>query len=122
MGDCFLEPEQEYKAKTGRNPPPHVTKPQNIWPSGVPWFRSALYRYYSEILPLSLKLVRLFALALGQKENEFERYFQFPITGMRPLHYPPMPPTADKYAVGLGAHSDFDCKDIQHIWFDRSLR
>ncbi|KAH6671988.1 2og-Fe oxygenase family protein [Halenospora varia] len=111
MGDCPLEPEQSYKEKTGQNPPSHLKRPQNIWPSSAPWFRAGLYKYYNEVLPLSLKLVRLLALGLEIDEDEFMRdFFNFPITGMRPLHYPPVPPEDkenDVQNIGLGAHSDF---------------
>ena len=113
LGDCPLEPEQAYEQKTGEGPPSHLKRPQNIWPSSAPWFRSGIYRYYNEVLPLSLKLVRLLALGLGLDEDDFMKYFfKFPITGMRPLHYPPVPPEDkdnDVQNIGLGAHSDFSC-------------
>ncbi|KAK8140114.1 hypothetical protein PG984_000180 [Apiospora sp. TS-2023a] len=109
MGDCYLEPEQDYTGKTGKSgPPPHVTQPQNIWPPQAPWWREGLYDYYAHVLPLSLKLVRVFALGFGLDESAFDPMFRFPITGMRPLHYPPTPAAADSTEnVGLGAHADF---------------
>lgn len=110
MGDCYLEPEQAYTSKTGQQPPAHVTKPQNIWPVGAPWFREGLYKYYDQILPLAMKLVRIIALAFDLDEAAFDDKFRFPITGMRPLHYPPMPLEEAVENVGLGAHADFSCK------------
>lgn len=60
-----------------------------------------------------MKLVRLFALGLELDEEKFiHDFFKFPITGMRPLHYPPAPPEDkenDVQNIGLGAHSDFSC-------------
>lgn len=109
MGDCVIEPEQKYIEKTGNAPPSRITKPQNIWPETAPWFRGGLYKYYQEVLPLAMKLVRMFALAFDLPENSFDSAFKFPITGMRPLHYPPMPADSDENAVGLGAHADFSC-------------
>lgn len=110
MGDCPLEPEQSYLSKTGHVPPSNITKPQNIWPSTAPWFREGLYEYYNSIFPVSLKLVRLLALGMGIDEEEFMKdFFKFPITGMRPLHYPPVTPE-DGENIGLGAHSDFSCE------------
>jgi isopenicillin N synthase-like dioxygenase len=50
MGDCYLEPEQCYTEKTGKEPPPYVTKAQNIWPADAPWWREGLYKYYNQIL------------------------------------------------------------------------
>ena len=107
MGDCVLEPEQDYSGKTGEEPPSHIKHPQNIWPESAPWFRESMYQYYSVVQPLAMKLMRLFALALQDDESAFDQYFKFPITGMRALHYPPMPPDSDANANGLGAHADF---------------
>lgn len=107
MGDCFLEPEQKYTEKTGKAPPPNVTQPQNIWPTEAPWWREGLYQYYNLVLPVAMKLVRIIALAFDLNENAFDDKFKFPITGMRPLYYPPTPVDEDCNSVGLGAHSDF---------------
>jgi len=74
-----------------------------------------MYRYYGHILPLAMKLVRIFALAFDQDETSFDKYFNFPITGMRALHYPPTPPDDDSPNIGLGAHADFSCKKIHAI-------
>ncbi|KAI1488479.1 2og-Fe oxygenase family protein [Biscogniauxia mediterranea] len=107
MGDCVIEPEQNFTGKTGQRSPPHITQPQNIWPKDAPWWREGLYAYYNHILPLSMKLVKLFALAFDLPETAFDRFFKFPITGMRALYYPPTPVDRDSASVGLGAHSDF---------------
>ncbi|RDW73481.1 hypothetical protein BP6252_07388 [Coleophoma cylindrospora] len=107
MGDCVIEPEQDYLGKVGSKPKANITKPQNIWPTKAPYFRVGVYRYYKSVLPLAMKLVRMFALAFDLEESAFDEYFQFPITGMRPLHYPPMPPDTGAGGIGLGAHADF---------------
>jgi len=107
MGDCVLEPEQDYVGKTGQQPPPKFKRPQNIWPKDAPWWREGIYEYYNNVYPLALKLVRVFALAFGLDETAFDKDFRFPITGMRPLHYPPTPIDKDSASVGLGAHADF---------------
>ncbi|KAH8887599.1 Clavaminate synthase-like protein [Thozetella sp. PMI_491] len=107
MGDCFLEPEQDYVGRTGKQPPSNVTQAQNIWPEKAPWWREGVYNYYHHVFPLSMKLVRIFALAFGLEESSFDEFFKFPITGMRPLYYPPTPVDRDAASVGLGAHSDF---------------
>ncbi|KAH7304298.1 2og-Fe oxygenase family protein [Stachybotrys elegans] len=111
MGDCYLEPEQNYTGLTGGPPPQNVTKPQNIWPKDAPWWRDGLYTYYNHILPLAKDLVRIFALAfqLPGGETGLDHLFRFPITGMRPLHYPPTKISGEdeEIAVGLGAHADF---------------
>lgn len=109
MGDCVREPEQDYQARTGRPPPPHITQAQNIWPAKAPWWREGLYRYYRHIFPLAMKLVKVFALAFDLDDTAFDKYFKFPITGMRALHYPPTPVDEDSPSIGLGAHADFSC-------------
>lgn len=124
MGDCPLEPEQDYVGKTGQPPPSHLKRPQNIWPSEAPWWREGLYQYYNHVLPLAMKLVKLFALGLGLQEDELDQYFKFPITGMRPLYYPPTPvdnDNKDVTNVGLGAHSDFDCESARYNCFESYL-
>ncbi|ROW06097.1 hypothetical protein VMCG_04487 [Cytospora schulzeri] len=107
MGDCVIEPEQDYVGKTGYQPPPHITQPQNIWPKDAPWWREGLYNYYNQILPLAMKLVKIFALAFDLEETALDNYFQFPITGMRALYYPPTPVDDESPSIGLGAHADF---------------
>lgn len=110
MGDCAIEPEQNYVGRTGHQPPPHITRPQNVWPSKAPWWREGMYRYYQHLMPLAAKLVRIFALAFDLDEHHFDKDFKFPITGMRALYYPPTPVDKDSASVGLGAHADFSCK------------
>jgi isopenicillin N synthase-like dioxygenase len=109
MGDCYLDSEQDYTGRTGKLPPSRVTRSQNIWPKDAPWWREGLYKYYNQMLPLALKLVRVLALAFELDEHAFDHIFRFPITGMRPLHYPPTPLETAEENVGLGAHADFSC-------------
>lgn len=88
-----------------------------------------MYAYYREIFPVAMKLVEIFGVALGvdrgcheNDENEnggdggLEKDFQWPIWGMRALHYPPSwgeeevegeGEDGDEERMGLGAHKDF---------------
>lgn len=89
-----------------------------------------MYAYYREIFPVAMKLVEIFGVALGvdrgchenDDENEnggdggLEKDFQWPIWGMRALHYPPSwgeeevegeGEDGDEERMGLGAHKDF---------------
>lgn len=71
-----------------------------------------MYNYYNHVLPLAMKLVKIFALAFDMEETALDRYFSFPITGMRALYYPPTPveDDDDSPSIGLGAHADFSCR------------
>lgn len=115
MGDCVIEPEQDYRGQAGQEPPSHITQPQNIWASKAPWFREGMYRYYTAVFPLAMKLIKLFALAFDLDEKAFDKEFKFPIWGLRALHYPPLPPDSEANANGLGAHADFS-------WFTMVLQ
>lgn len=143
IGDCVHDSEQVsfYQSLYPHlQPPPSIPRSQNIWPSdsSAPGFREGMYAYYREIFPVAMKLVEIFGVALGvdrgchenDDENEngggdggLEKDFQWPIWGMRALHYPP-PPTScaeeeeeggggegegdgDGERMGLGAHKDF---------------
>lgn len=139
IGDCVHDSEQVsfYQSLYPHlQPPPSIPRSQNIWPkpSSAPGFREGMYAYYREIFPVAMKLVEIFGVALGvdshdENENEngggdggLEKDFQWPIWGMRALHYPPPPICAeeekeggegegdgdgDGERMGLGAHKDF---------------
>lgn len=109
MGDDPLEPEQGYEARTGHAVPSKIKRPQNLWPESAPFWREGLYAYYQKLFPLSMKIVKIMALAFDLPENSFDHLFKFPITGMRALHYPSLP-DHDETAIGLGPHTDFTCK------------
>ncbi|KAL1871131.1 hypothetical protein Daus18300_004876 [Diaporthe australafricana] len=75
------------------------------------------------MLPLVMKLVKVFALAFDLDETRFDDYFKFPITGMRALYYPPTPADDGTSNIGLGAHSDFSFPALEvlnqdGIWVD----
>lgn len=77
-----------------------------------------MYEYYNAILPISLNLVRLLALGMGIDEDQFMKdFFKFPITGMRPLHYPPVSAESEAEGenIGLGAHADFSCEPTSSL-------
>lgn len=137
IGDCVHDSEQVsfYQSLYPHSSPlPSIPRSQNIWPSdsSAPGFREGMYAYYREIFPVAMKLVEIFGVALGvdsHDENDgggdggLEKDFQWPIWGMRALHYPPPPPSCaekeeggdgedgdgdgDEERMGLGAHKDF---------------
>lgn len=135
IGDCVHDSEQVsfYQSLYPHSSPlPSIPRSQNIWPSdsSAPGFREGMYAYYREIFPVAMKLVEIFGVALGvdsHDENKnkngggdgdggLEKDFQWPIWGMRALHYPPSwgeeevegeGEDGDEERMGLGAHKDF---------------
>ncbi|KAI1778578.1 putative isopenicillin N synthetase [Hypoxylon cercidicola] len=83
----------------------------SIWPSDLPGFREGLYAYHTQLLRLSRRLARIFALALHLPEEYFDQYVKQPEAGMRILHYPEQKHTADEQN-GIGAHTDVECFTI----------
>jgi isopenicillin N synthase-like dioxygenase len=102
MGDDAHEPEQNAPFPPGPEDPK-----KNNWPSADPELRPAMYRYYNDVLAFSKKLMRIFALALDLPETYFDNVTQFPMTGVRILHYPPQEVKGAE-DIGLGAHTDYD--------------
>ncbi|KAK1637395.1 hypothetical protein BDP81DRAFT_348441 [Colletotrichum phormii] len=83
----------------------------SIWPTDLPGFRDNLYAYYTELLRLSRRLTRIFALALHLPEDYFDEYVKHPEAGMRILHYPEQKHSVDEQN-GIGAHTDVECFTI----------
>lgn len=78
----------------------------NQWPDDnvLPHFRETYLRYFSEMLELSRKLIRVFALALDLEIDYFDSKVDFPGVTSRMMHYPPQP-VREKEMEGLGAHT-----------------
>ncbi|OHF03597.1 2OG-Fe(II)oxygenase superfamily protein [Colletotrichum orchidophilum] len=86
-------------------------KSVSIWPTDLPGFRDNLYAYHTELLRLSRRLTRIFALALHLPEDYFDKYVKRPEAGMRILHYPEQKHSVDEQN-GIGAHTDVECFTI----------
>ncbi|MCW1824637.1 MULTISPECIES: isopenicillin N synthase family dioxygenase [Mycolicibacterium] len=74
------------------------------WPE-VPGFRAAYERYYDEMAALATELSRLFALALGLREDWFDGFIDRHNSNLMANHYP-----ADDQPEGhirLSQHSDW---------------
>lgn len=83
-------------------------EPISIWPDNLPGFREGLYAYHTQLLQLSRRLTRIFALALHLPEDYFDEYIRRPEAGMRILHYPEQTHSVDEQQ-GIGAHTDVEC-------------
>lgn len=78
----------------------------NQWPD-LPGFEAAITAWYDAGMALGRRLLRGFALALGQEPELFDAAVTKPPSQLRLLHYPYDPDAAD--AVGIGAHTDYEC-------------
>ncbi|KAE8386461.1 2OG-Fe(II) oxygenase superfamily protein [Aspergillus alliaceus] len=93
-----------------------------IWvgTSHLPGFRDVAVSLWQSRLALSRKLVRLFALALGEREGYFDDVTTHPGADAQYIHYPGVPDVASdsEIDVGIGSHTDIQCFTL--LWQDRS--
>jgi isopenicillin N synthase-like dioxygenase len=106
LKEAFATAEDPYDPE--QNPPANLDwsaypKSGNQWPA-YKEFRKIMYQYNDAILAFSKKLMRLIALALDLKEDYFDHMADFPMGGLRALHYPSQEVSTD---VGIGAHADY---------------
>jgi isopenicillin N synthase-like dioxygenase len=110
LKEAFAVGDSPYDSE--QNPPSSPTwsgwtsypKNANQWPASPPHFRKILYAYNAAILAFSRKLMRMIALALHLDEDYFDHMADFPMAGLRALHYPAQERADD---VGIGAHADY---------------
>ena len=79
----------------------------NLWPAELPGLRPVLTAYFGACHVLATELMGLLALSLDLAEDHFADFCTGALCGLRALHYPPQPPTADELLRGAGAHTDF---------------
>lgn len=81
----------------------------NQWPdeSLAPGFRAASEAYSAAMQSVALRLMGLFANALGMASHAFDGYMRDPTCTTRLLHYPPQPAAAAPGQIGCGAHTDW---------------
>ena len=82
----------------------------NLWPT-MPGFKDNVARYYSQVLTLARRIVRLFAKVLDLPENYFDSAVRRPGAMLRLLKYPAQDPR-DPDALGIGAHTDIEAFTI----------
>lgn len=90
----------------------HIMYGPNVWPDGLPAYRSAVYDYFAAVLDLGHVLFRGFALALDLPENFFEDKIDKPMAQLRVIYYPPREGPPDPRRLGVGAHTDYECFTI----------
>ncbi|MFF2086014.1 isopenicillin N synthase family dioxygenase [Nocardia sp. NPDC058176] len=78
----------------------------NQWPAAVPRLREVTLAWQAEALRVSREVLRALAVALGQDEGYFDRWFDDQAsTHVKIIHYPGRETTADDQ--GVGAHKDY---------------
>jgi len=78
----------------------------NRWPPHFPSLQVCAEEYFGHLLTLGKRLLRLFALSLGEEEEFFLKWFQKPMVQTRLFHYPPQTVTPEK-AFGAAPHTDY---------------
>lgn len=78
----------------------------NLWPD-MPGFQEDVLAYYRHVTGIGRRLFGAFALALGLKEQYFDRLLRHPPSQLRMIHYPLDPTAEDR--PGIGAHTDYEC-------------
>lgn len=96
-------------AKPWRRPQPRPPwsrlQGPNQWPVGLPELRVGLLRWQAAVTQLGIRLLRAFALALGQPEDVFAPIYQgAPNQHIKIIRYPGREATQGEQ--GVGAHKD----------------
>jgi isopenicillin N synthase-like dioxygenase len=78
----------------------------NVWPE-LPGFAEAVTAYYDALLEVGHRLLRAFAIALGEDSDTFSRHATKTPSQLRLVHYPYNPDAQD--GQGIGAHTDYEC-------------
>jgi isopenicillin N synthase-like dioxygenase len=79
----------------------------NIWPDGLPGFRTAFETYFSALDELAAHILRLFAVALGLDFTFFDDKTSQSTSVMRAIWYPPQPEPPEAGQLRAGEHSDY---------------
>lgn len=86
----------------------------NVWPAGRPGFRASVSGLFDEMLALTTRLSRLFAICFDQPEDFFDATLQEHLCEMRLLCYPPQPGAAPAGQIGCGEHTDYGI--VSALW------
>ncbi len=82
----------------------------NQWPDGLPGFRETMTEYLAAMEALSLRLLPLYAAALGMPADYFTAHLAFAaggtMTGLRLIEYPPQD-RIEENQFGAAPHCDY---------------
>lgn len=95
----------------------------NQWPESLPELRAVSEEWQAHCERISRKLLRAWALALGESEDYFERSFGDPFTLLKIVRYPPTTPSSSASSLSSGAQGVGKHKDagvLTLLWIDGS--
>ena len=78
---------------------------EGVWPSDE--FRDLSTTLFRSCFSAAIELLKVCAIALGQKEDFFSKFHSGENATLRVLHYPDVNPRPDNGQMGAGAHSDY---------------
>ena len=80
----------------------------NIWPTGLPGFKTALSTLYKELEVCAQNLLSAIALYLDEPEDRLAQMVVQGDTILRSIHYPPVAAHAHPSSVRAAAHEDIN--------------
>ena len=97
--------EREVMTDIPANAPWNRLRGPNQWPDGLPAFKETILRYQTAAANLAIRLIKTFAITLGQPENIFEQIYT-PDSHylLKIIRYPGRDATESDQ--GVGAHKD----------------
>ena len=97
----------EQAAPKENEPDANFRYAKNLWPQEPENFRAAWCAYYRAMGELAARIMRVFAVALGLREDFFGGVIDDPISAMRALNYPNQTAPPQPGQLRAGAHSDY---------------
>ena len=79
----------------------------NQWPDFMPEMRPLMVRYMDACNALGARLLRAFAIAMGEPADRFVERFDRPISRGALVYYPPQDPDMGDQQFGVAPHSDY---------------
>ncbi len=99
--------EREAATREPGTPPWERLRGPNQWPDALPELKPVVLRWQQEATAVLIRLLRYFALALGQDADAFEPLYRVePHLLVKLIRYPGRDSTTD--TQGVGAHKDSD--------------
>jgi isopenicillin N synthase-like dioxygenase len=80
---------------------------ETIWPAEPAGFIEAWKAFYAALEDLALRIMRVFATALGLPETYFDPFLDAPISALRALNYPEQHVAPKPGQIRAGAHTDY---------------